>query len=423
MNYFAYGFSALILSITLLFQMPHAFAQQNNKEDIFTVYGVKVDKTAEDAATARNSALATGQKQAFLLLSQRLLPDGVSLEDLNVEDSDISTLVKSFTINSEELSPVRYIATLTYHFRPQETENFFRSLGKRSLTAHSPDPVLVLPVMRYADLTTGSVFWSQKNTWFETWKNYDLRNSFVPVRIPLGDLTDMQIAAEQSVIQHKRFAIDALMQRHQTTDVLIAIFEMDDMSLKHGLLHLYAPKGKTMEHVLTVDVANTSTTQETLFQVAINRTTQFLQNRWKDNAKQHAAVQTTPQFQLPFLQPKYAEPKKASNATDPIMTDVVFQGMGQWIEIQKRMRNAFTIQSTDVLSLGRNEARVRINYRGSREQLRLSLQKEGLELASPTSVHDKIYELRISQHQPQRQVPAQPHQIVPQTQTPPTMSQ
>lgn len=405
MHFLKHVCATLTLFITLSVITPPAFAQSSDvqssgAQDIFTVYGVKVDVTDTDAAAARNKALETARKQAFLLLSQRLLPDDIALEDIAVDENTISTLIKSFEINSEELSPVRYIASMTFYFRPQETQDFFNRMGQSNVVADAPAPILILPVMRYSDLQTGSVFWSAKNLWYSAWNSYDLRNSFVPLRLPLGDVMDRQIASEQAMIQHKKFVVDALMQRHQTTDALLVIFEMDDMSSRHALLHIYTPQKHKMEHTQTINISNPGDTQKDLFQASIKHIITFLEHRWKENAAAQKHLQQQTQhtgFRLPFMHEKQ-EPQPPTNQRVPITTDVVFHSMGQWLDIQKRMNGTFTVQSTEVMSLGRNAARVRIHYRGSPEQLRQSLQQEGLELAAPVSRRDHIYELRVSQN-------------------------
>jgi len=435
---FRYLFFAVIFMTAASFiTAPCASALDTDVEaSVFTVTGVSVDETAEDAAAARASALRKARRTAFEMLSERLVPDA-SRRKAVLDDADeqaISTLIESFEINEEALSDVRYIATLTFYFRPDITKKFYQSRVYGELVTSAPDTVLILPVMRYSDITTGSVFWGARNLWLAAWQKHDHSHSFVPVRIPVGDTADLRLASEADIVRHSAEAVDRLMQRYQATDAVMAIFEVEDPSFRYGLLHLYALNGDEMAHMRTVNLDNGENVEGALFTDGIAKTVFYLEDRWQQTAKQATQpVRAQTGLSAFFHGDTTPEPAQEKTGKEPIITDIAFTNMGEWLAIQKRVEETFSVEELEVLSLGRSSARTKIKFRGSEEQLRRAFGQQGLELAVPvTSVYskaeDRVYGLHIMpqfyappvqpEAVPQQMPPADapPYELVPQQQ-------
>jgi hypothetical protein len=82
----------------------------------YVVSGVPVDVTAADAATARDQAIAEGQRKAFGMLMQQLVGAEQAATIQTPSDSQLSAMVQDFEVESERLSSVRYIGVMTYRF-------------------------------------------------------------------------------------------------------------------------------------------------------------------------------------------------------------------------------------------------------------------------------------------------------------------
>jgi hypothetical protein len=82
----------------------------------YVVSGVPVDVTAADAATARDQAIAEGQRKAFSMLMEQLVGAEQAATIATPSDSQLSGMVQDFEVESERLSSVRYIGVLTYRF-------------------------------------------------------------------------------------------------------------------------------------------------------------------------------------------------------------------------------------------------------------------------------------------------------------------
>jgi len=82
----------------------------------YVVSGVDVDVTAADSATARDQAIAEGQRKAFAKLMEQLVGAEQAATIQTPSDSQLSGMVQDFEVESERLSSVRYIGVLTYRF-------------------------------------------------------------------------------------------------------------------------------------------------------------------------------------------------------------------------------------------------------------------------------------------------------------------
>ena len=88
--------------------------------DVFEVRDVAVDVTAETAAQAREQAHAEGQAGAFRTLLERLTLR-IEHEGLpKLKADEIASYIKDFSVADEKTSSVRYLARLTFHFKPKE---------------------------------------------------------------------------------------------------------------------------------------------------------------------------------------------------------------------------------------------------------------------------------------------------------------
>src|SRR5262245_21151671 len=82
----------------------------------YTVSGIPVDVTADDAATARDQAILQGQREALKTLIENMMGTEKAAQIALPDDAGISEMVQDFEVESERLSAVRYVGTLTFRF-------------------------------------------------------------------------------------------------------------------------------------------------------------------------------------------------------------------------------------------------------------------------------------------------------------------
>jgi hypothetical protein len=103
-------FAAVLLVSVAVLTAPQALA------GTYTVSGVPVDVTAADASAARDQAIVEGQRAALKLLVENMMGAEKAAQVPLPDDAGIAEMVQDFEVESERLSAVRYVGTLTFRF-------------------------------------------------------------------------------------------------------------------------------------------------------------------------------------------------------------------------------------------------------------------------------------------------------------------
>jgi hypothetical protein len=82
----------------------------------YTVSGIPVDVTAADASTARDQAIVDGQRAALQKLVENMMGSEKAKQIPLPSDDEISAMVQDFEVETERVSSVRYVGSLTYRF-------------------------------------------------------------------------------------------------------------------------------------------------------------------------------------------------------------------------------------------------------------------------------------------------------------------
>ena len=148
--------------------------------DVFSARDVAVDVTAGSATNARKAALANGQRKAFRTLLERLTLRTNHGDLPFLSDARIAELVSGIEVSDEKTSPVRYLAKITYRFKPDAIRELLSQEGLPFAETRSK-PVLVIPVYQLAGT---QLLWDDPNPWREAWAGYQHQESLVPFIVP-----------------------------------------------------------------------------------------------------------------------------------------------------------------------------------------------------------------------------------------------
>ena len=180
---------SLIVMAFIAFPSGHSLAlEAGSDEPLYTVSGIKVDKTASSAAIARERAMLDAEQKAYgTVLGRISLP--ADSEGLNAPTIDeLANMVDGVSISGEKTSSVRYIGTLTVSFKPKAVKRFLETNGVPYINAISA-PVLIIPTIND---NSGSSF-DPNHASFVVWRNHKDDSLIVPVVLPEseGDLKDL----------------------------------------------------------------------------------------------------------------------------------------------------------------------------------------------------------------------------------------
>ena len=126
-------------------------------------------------------------------------------------------MVQDFSVAGERTSSVRYLADLTFRFRPSAVRSYLQQQGVAFAETRSK-PVLVVPIYGAAGQ---AVLWEEPNPWRATWATREPDDGLVPLSVPLGDLNDVSSIDAEQALDGDRARLSALARRYGAEDVLI----------------------------------------------------------------------------------------------------------------------------------------------------------------------------------------------------------
>lgn len=331
----------------------NAVAQTNG---VYTVGDVKVDKTAETAAAAREQAIAAGHVLAFRRLMARLVPDSQRGLLPALTQTDIVPLVLSFEIESEKRSSVRYLGAFKFRFRRTDVRQFLQNSGVGFAETRSK-PVLLLPVYEFAG---AKLLWDDPNPWFLAWNAVPPSDGLVPVRLPAGDLADIRdISAEQAVAGNVG-QLSLIAERYGASAVLVAEASAttDPASGARSLTVATRYFGGTSDG--RTAVRSFAYAEGETDAAVIARAAQQVAQQVEEDWKQENLIRFDNQNSL--------------------IARIALTDLRQWVEVRRKLERIAFLQRWQLVAMSRRGASVRLTYYGDPEQLRVALAQRDLVL-------------------------------------------
>ncbi len=379
---------------------PAPFARAQGADGgLFTVTDVAVDVTADSAAHARDQAFVQAQRQALALLLERL--DAGSKAADGLSDDDIAALVKSFEVQSERASSVRYIGAFTVQFKPNAMRTYLGSRGVNFTEARG-SPEVLLPVL---DSGGHAVLWESKTRWRAAWEAAPHDDGVVPLIVPPGELDDIALIGTEDAMDGRPEALAALASRYQADGVAVAILNGSLDAPPAGgykiAIHRYDAEGAplTASDISLPPPANAQALDGTLGQ-AVKLTRQEIVRQWRQGAHQAAAPDTAsslpqaengettfdsasrfePQSDMAQAAPPQRSAVARLSVTVPVAT------LAEWAQIRRRLTGIPSVERVDVLALTRGAASIEILFHGPFEDFRSSLAMQNFDLRQGAGV-------------------------------------
>ncbi|MFV1851417.1 MAG: DUF2066 domain-containing protein [Thalassospira sp.] len=324
-------------------------------QDIFTVTGVRVDESAETAAAARDRALEIGQRLAFEEVVARLtLPeDRAGLQ--TPDTSEITNMVRDFGVSNEKTSSVRYIADMTVRFKDDELRRYLR-FRDVSFAELQSKPVMIVPVYR----TSGYVsLWDDPNPWREVWSRNIATSGLVPIKAPIGDLTDIStVSAEQA----ENGAMDKLAQLARRYGADVAVVASADVTGPVGgesvnvTVTRYDPNGAPQIFGVQENTLPNETLNETLVRAA-----KSVQDQLADGWKRANLINYS--------------------TGGSLMVFIPITGLQDWAKIEDKLIGLPVVRNSRVVAMSRREVQLSLDFVGSTDQLQTALNQQNLNLS------------------------------------------
>ena len=324
-------------------------------QDIFTVSGVHVDERAETAAAARERALEIGQRKAFEEVVARLtLPEdraGLATPETSV----ITNMVRDFGVSNEKTSSVRYIADMTVRFKDDELRRFlrFRDISFAELQSK---PVMIVPVYRTNNFVN---LWDDPNPWRDVWARNIATSGLVPIKAPIGDLTDISTVSAEQAESGSMERLSQLAKRYGADVAVVASAEVSgpeggetvDVSVTR-----YEPNGAPQIFGVQEKTQAGETLNETLVRAA-----KSVQEQLADGWKRANLINYSTGGNL--------------------MVFIPITGLADWAGIEKKLIGLPVVRNSRVIAMSKREVQVSIEYVGSANQLQTALNQQNLSLS------------------------------------------
>ncbi len=359
-----------VAMLLLTMAMPSGGSLAEDQGNSFSAT-VKVDATADSAAAARELARIDGQRRALGLVVDRLMGSSDNPKLAKLDDKAITDMVESFEVANERMSPVRYIADYTFHFRSSKLRRLVRVAetppaegGGKPTVSESSKPTVVLPV--YKD-STRSALWDDPNPWREAWAQRSGDAGAVRVTVPLGDASDLAAIDAGRAESGRSDALAAIAQRNGGDDAIVALATARRQGDKLAGLDLsvkWYRSGRLSDTQANSVDALPGESEGDLLRRAADAVAAGIAGGARKNPGQQAILAAS----------------------------VPISSLSDWVMVRDRLASAAAVRRVDLLSLSRQEAKIQIRYVGSAEQLKSSLAEVDLGLGGT----DPMWQLQIS---------------------------
>jgi hypothetical protein len=350
----------------------------------YTVEGVEVDVTAENAVKAREKAMDEAQVKAYKMLAERFLGADAMKTFVTPDPLTVSSLVQDFEVTKEQLSSKRYKGTYTVRFRPNAMKMSMASKGI-SYSDQPKKPVLVLPFYQVGGQT---VLWSETNPWMTAWRSFSSTSNAI---VPLGDANDMAQVNDGDALQYDPLEVQELAARYGADDVAILLASPEPTGTQGRLVvNVYDNgfEGPTLVQKLVVD-QQPGEDENTLFQRAAGQVRGLLTGNWKANAAYNPAAPVTTTTTVTTT--TYGQPQAPVTQRAPLpYTRTVlgpskmypararFSSVQDWVRLKNTLERVYGMQAVMIKTLKSREALLDIRYAGDMPSLQLALQNAGI---------------------------------------------
>jgi hypothetical protein len=343
-------FAGLLLLVALAGPARHAAAAAPT--DIFTVADVPVDATASNAVAARDAARLDGERRAFRQLLERLTLAADRGRLPRVGDQQLTDMVRDFEVANERSSGVRYLATYTFRFQPEAVRALLRDAGIPFAETVSK-PVVVLPVLRRDN---AAVLWDDPNPWRAAWSDRSSTSGLVPLVVPLGDAADLAAIGADQALAADPAALTRIAAHNGGGDILIATATQDS-------------GGALQTSLRRVSASGTSEIAKGSFQPSPGES---------DSAFMVRAVTAS----IADVEEAWRRDNVLATGAEGVLTAAVplDGGLTDWIIVRDRLKGVPTVKRSDVVTIGRQAARIEIHYLGDPARLRVALAQRDLVL-------------------------------------------
>lgn len=348
----------LVLFFALLMGSGAALQPSWAASSVFEVRDVFVDVTAENVTQARARAMRQAQEEALSIVLKRV----TSKQDHEllpwVEPKQRANYIRDFSVENEKTSAVRYLATLTFHFKPEEIRKLLQS---RNLSFSETQSKAVLYLPLYEDRGRLTI-WEEPNPWAQAWRQKPTDHGLVPIALPLGDLEDIGALTAQQAFDTDSVALQTLIARYGTNGAIVTLLraralDSEGQPTAADLIITRVGREDAGRSTAVGLQAQAGESSAAFLERLADATHDQLEESWKQAN------------QLNF----------GSLAVLPVNLSIT--QLQQWLTVKQKLSGVAVVRQTEVALLSRDLVQLNLHYLGSLDQLIGALQQVDLGLS------------------------------------------
>lgn len=337
---------AIIAFFILIFISLSSFAS------VYTVKGIEVKSTGQNATEARDNALLKGEREAFYKLLTNNTPDFLHHALPKITDEEISSLVVGLEVENEKITANTYRATISISFNPDYTRKIITDSGLTYIEAKK-EPIIVIPGYSensIIDVTRPNNLWQQ--AWNKAKDNSDFIN-FIFVKDPL-EIDFENPDYEHGLPENEQSQVNSLLDKYNSDKIIIAKANFIPESTAPIFVKLvFVSKNSIDQTSKSFSLATGEELPAKLESIALDLV-EKMNSKWKKNQGDRKSA------------------KLKINVNIPI------SGLSQWNLMYRQLSKLSFIEKIDINKISTKQADLDLHFQTSYQDFINSLAQEGL---------------------------------------------
>jgi len=347
-----------IFSFFLLFSFATLSLSYAADSNIYLVENVIVSITSKSPNTARTAATANARRDAFLILLTRL-DLKTSLAD-NINDGEISDMVRSEQIDQEKIAGNNYSATFNIMFAKDFVDHILAQKTTNKVEERKGEAYLLIPAKM---VKRRPILWEEENDWkkaIEKNLNKKAQQKFV---VPQSDVENLAILNRDNIESIEYAGLEPMLNRYKTDAAYTLFFNYDEI-----------------ENKVTVNVFYTRKLQKKIFKLGFVNVDHLSYAGLMDKV----AVKT-----IDYLLTVENSENKILNS-GLVRIGIPISGLGNWLMIKNKIETSGLISQLNIESISRDYVLISVNYVNGKAEITEAFAKIGLPLDKKS---DNFYKL------------------------------
>ena len=303
----------------------------------YLVENVAVSVLGKSPADARNLAVSTAQRDAFLILLTRL-EISTNIAD-NINNEEISDMVMSQQIDGEKIAGNNYSGNFKITFAKSFVDHILAKKNLPQTVQKNSDNYLLIPVKI---VNRQPILWEQNNDWkraIENNLNKDRASKFIT---PEADIESISTINRDNISSANFNDLEPLLSKYNALAAYTMFFSYDEIENKANINVLYIRKLQKKQFRLSFVNVDHLAYEELVNKVA-KKTIEYLVNS--------------------------QNPETKDDFANLIRIKIPIKNLSDWLMTKNKIENSGLISQLNIESISRDYALISVIYNNSEQEI------------------------------------------------------